>query len=173
MRGFLSLEPDEQTLRRLVEAQNRLRDGLTRQGVSFPERLDAPLLSWPFATRDQLSEAAERLPKVMPILRLGPMEGRPSSDRPGEVGFGLLGAEELQRTLFAELREPVDPDPPKPAFVRLARVAPASRKVGAALRSMGPLDEGGEFLAQILRIWNQTPQGFEVYATMRAEDGRP
>lgn len=175
MRGFLSLEPDAATLAMLTGAQNRLRDALSRQGVSFPDRLGIVLIQWPFGTDDQLSEAAERLTSVVaPRIDLAPLTGNPSSDRPAEIGFPAEGLEAVQETAFRLLREPVDPDPPKPAFVRLARVSPPSRKVGAALRAAGATEAGERpFVAEKLALWRQTPQGFEVCRTMPVDGGRP
>ncbi|GEM_PF-4298665 len=168
MRGYLSLEPDAATRARLLAFQKRLRDALARQGVSFPDRLGAPLLAWPFATLDEIDEAARAVaPRPAPVLTLGTLRGFPNDDRPAEIGFALSGAEGLQAELFGLLRGPLDPDPPKVAAIRLVRVSPPSRKVGAAMRGAGLLGAGGElFVPDALAIWNQTPQGFEIRRTM-------
>ena len=164
MRGFLSLEPDGATLSRLLAAQNRLRDALTRQGVHFPERLGATLLAWPFGTPDELDAAADTLDVALPAMSLASPRGLPNDDRPAEVGCPLLGAEETQARLYASIRALLDPDPPKPAVVRLARIAPPSRKAGAALRSLGSLgDAVSPFHAGALVLWRQTPLGFEAH----------
>lgn len=168
MRGFLSLEPDEATLARLLTLQNRLRDGLTRQGVHFPDRLGAPLLAWPFATLDELDRA--EIDPDLPELSLGPLRGLPNDDRPAEIGCPLLGADAAQAALFAALRSLLDPDPPKAPFVRLARVAPPSRKVGAALRGLGPVGSAvTPFRAGEIVLWRQTPQGFEAHRRLPLE----
>ncbi len=174
MRGFLSLEPDAATRARLVAAQNRLRDALTRQGVSFPDRLGVVLLAWPFGTDDQLSEATERLLGIVPPpILLRSLDGRPNADRPAEAGFVAEGLLPLQDRLFADLRVSLDPDPPKPAFVRLVRISPPSRKVGAALRSaMAGEAESESFGPDQLVLWRQSPQGFEVCRTMPLEHER-
>lgn len=173
MRGFLSLEPDEATLARLLATQNRLRDGLSRQGVSFPDRLGIVLIAWPFGDAVQIEEGATRLEGLMPPpVRLGPLAGRPNDARPAEVGFAAEGLEAFQTALFERLREPLDPDPPKPAFVRLVRVSPPSRKVGAALHTVERPD-AGDFSPQSLAMWRQTPQGFEVCRTMAFDNGGP
>ena len=39
--------------------RDRLRDALARQGVSFPDRLGATLLAWPFGTEEEIARAAE------------------------------------------------------------------------------------------------------------------
>lgn len=173
MKGFLSLEPDEGTHARLATVQNRLRDALTRQGVHFPDRMGVLLLAWPFADRDQLFEAAVRLKEiVVPIVDLRPLGARPNADRPAEIGFDAEGLRPLQDRLFDALRDPLDPDPPKDAFVRLARVSPPSRKVGAALRGAGALGLSvDEFSPVALTIWHQTPTGYETYRTMPVANG--
>lgn len=172
MRGFLSLEPDEATLARLLTVQNRLRDAVTRQGVHFPERLGATLLAWPFGTADEMDAASESIDVPIPELSLSPPRTLPNDERPAEIGCTLVGAEEIQARLFASLRVLLDPDPPKPALVRLARIAPPSRKVGAALRGFGPLgDAVVPFLAGELVLWRQTPQGFEAHRRLRVEQG--
>ena len=172
MRGFLALEPDDATLAGLVARQNRLRDGLARQGVSFADRLNAPLVVWPFARVNELDEAFRRLSPCAFSSSLGPLRGGPNDDRPGEIGHALEGTEPFQGKIWEELRELLDPDPPKPPFVRLVRVSPPSRKVGHTLRSIGLLGTGsGRFIAESLGIWTQTPQGFEIYRRMRLGHG--
>lgn len=164
MRGFLSLEPDDATQARLFAVQNRLRDALNRQGVHFPDRLGPTLLSWPFATLGELDEARESLQVDLPALHLEGLHGLPNDDRPAEVGFSVSGMESLQFELFARLKSLLDPDPPKLPFVRLARVSPASRKVGIALRGSGLVGQGGgPFVPRALTLWRQTPQGFEIH----------
>lgn len=164
MRGFLSLEPDDATQARLVAVQNRLHDALNRQGVHFPDRLGPTLLSWPFATLGELDGARELLHAELPAVQLEGLYGLPNDDRPAEVGFAVSGVESLQFELFARLRSLLDPDPPKPPFIRLTRVSPPSRKVGAALRASGLLGHGGgPFVPRALTLWRQTPQGFEVH----------
>ena len=174
MRGFLSLDPDPATLGLLIARQNLLRDALTRQGVHFtePERLAPVLLAWPFATLDQLSEASQRLSKVPAPIRLGPLVGLPNGDRPAEIGHGVLDLEAFQSELYRAFGRLLDPDPPKPAFVRLARVSPPSRKVGAGLHGTGLLGSNeGLYVPVSLTIWKQTPTGFEPCRTMRGSHG--
>ncbi len=168
MRGFLTLDPDEATHARLVVFQNRLRNALTRQGVSFPDRLAPVLLAWPFATLGELDEAASLVAPCLSNLMLAPLHGNPNDDRPAEVGLRLRGAEAMQSELGALLKQTLDPDLPKPPFVRLVRVSPPSRKVGAALRASGLLGmAAGEFVPQSLSFWRQTPQGFDVHRSLR------
>ncbi len=96
MRGYLSLDPGEETLDRLVEVQNRLRDALTRQGVHFTERtrLAPTLIQWPFGTEDEIEEAAGKLTGLAaPTASLLPLAGKPNADRPAEIGFAVHGVE--------------------------------------------------------------------------------
>ena len=162
MRGFLLIAPDGTTRGRLLAMQNHLRDAVNRQGVHFTERLGAPLLAWPFGTPDEVAEAADLLRGVaLPPFALASLEGRPQEDRPAEVGFRLSGAEGLQEEIERRLKQVLDPDPPQPPFVRLARISPPSRKVGAALRGSRLLGaEGPPFVAAGLEFWTQTPEGF-------------
>lgn len=165
MRGFLSLEPDDETLPRLVALQNRLRDSLTRQGVHFPDRLGPTLLAWPYATLRELDLAAELVPRDLPELTLHRLQGRPNDARPAEVGLVVEGCDGYQAALAARLKDALDPDPPKPPFVRLARVSPPSRKVGAALSPLAG-GGGGPFGSRALLIWRQSPDGFEIHRTL-------
>lgn len=172
MKGFLSLEPDLPTHAQLVAIQNRLRDVLDRQGVSFPERLHAPLVVWPFATLEELDAASEIVPPNRRELTVSATRGFPNDDRPAEVGLALQGAETMQAELWARLRTTLDPDPPKPPRVRLARVAPPSRKVGIALRQANLLGaDDDSYVADAIALWRQTPHGFEMYRRMRLGDG--
>lgn len=177
MRGFLSLDPDPKTREHLVAVQNRLQDSLARQGVHFaePERLAPTLIAWPFGRNEELEEAATLLKGLSaPSARPAPLEGRPNSDRPAEIGFGLLGIESFQAQLYERLRATLDPDSPKDAFIRLVRVSPPSRKVGAALRGSGLLGSDlGAFVPESITLWRQSPQGFEVCRTLSIADGRP
>ena len=174
MRGFLSLEPDETTLSRLVETQNRLRDSIARQGVHFTEadRLAPVLISWPFASLDEIERATTTVIPAPPPLHVDGLHARPNDDRPAEIGHVLQGCEALQRTLFEALRELLDPDPPKPAFVRLARVSPPSRKIGIGLRGSRLLGAGEALFNGInLTFWRQNPTGFERCRTMPFGNG--
>lgn len=167
MRGYVTLDPDGATLARLVETQRRLRDALARQGVHFVEleRIAPTLLAWPFATLDEI-ESVEWVPYVVDP-ELGALRGRPNDDRPAEIGHELRNVETLQGHLYEHLKGPLDPDPPKAAFVRLARVSPPSRKVGAALHGSGLLGLApGPFQATTLTFWRQNPSGFEPCRTM-------
>lgn len=165
MRGLLTLEPDDATEAFLRDVQNRLRNTLTRQGVHFNERLGPTLLSWPFATTDELLHAATLL-HDLPLGRvtLETLHGRPNDDRPAEIGFGVSGAEGLQGALFRRLKAALDPDEPKSPYVRLVRIAPASRKVGTAFRGSGlvALPSNG-FVPRGIALWNQTPTGFVLF----------
>lgn len=175
MRGFLTLDPDKATQARLLAVQNRLRDALDRQGVHFHEVRGATLLAWPFATLPDLDEAAELVGRRQtPEIGTGGLEGLPHGERPSEVGFGLSELGSLQDELAALLKETLDPDPPKPAFIRLVRVAPPSRKVGVALGGSGLLGALiGAFVPASMTIWRQTSQGFEIHRTMRLNHGGP
>ena len=192
MHGFLTLDPDAATQSRLLTLQNRLRNALSRQGVHFPDRLAPTLLVWPFATLEELDQAAEQIrfspfpsagegpgvrgPEVSDerergawpnLVSLESLHGRPNDDRPAEAGLSLAGCEDLQTTLAAILKQTLDPDPPKPPFIRLARVSPPSRKVGAALRASAlPGADAGPFVPCSLTLWRQTPQGFEIHQTL-------
>ena len=175
MRGFLSLEPDAATRLVLAAMQNQLRDALSRQGVSFPERLGATLVAWPFGTTKEIDRAADALAGLtLSRLTLGPLRGRPGDERPSEIGSELQGLDTLVRIIAERIAEPLDPDPPPRPFVRLVRVAPASRKVGIALRASGLMHlEAGVFQGESLGFWRQTPQGFEKCRTMPLSDGGP
>ena len=176
MRGFLSLDPDEETLTRLVATQNRLRSAVSRQGVHFVEveRLPPVLLTWPFATSPEIEEIPTFEIEISETIRLESLQSRPNDERPSEFGFTMHGVASLQSSLFQGLRVILDPDPLQPAFVRLARVSPPSRKVGAAIRSSHLLGQGeGPFKAISLTIWKQNPTGFEPCRTMPLIYGGP
>ena len=168
MRGFVSLEPDAATLARLIAVQNRLRNVSARQGVSFPERLGATLLAWPFGTSAEIDRAVEAVSALdLSPLALGGLGAIPNEERPAGVGFALKGLETFQRDLFARLAQPLDPDPPGAVSLRIVRIAPPSRKVGVALRGSGLLGaEGGPFVVRALGFWSQTPEGFELRRTI-------
>lgn len=173
MRGFLSLEPNAETRRGLGAIQNRLHDSLARQGVHFSDRFGVTLLVWPFGTFEELDEAFQRLQGyVVPSPTVLPFRGRPNDDRPAEVGFEVDGLGPIQEALFQTLKSTLDPDPPKTPFIRLARVSPASRKVGVALRGSSLIGVSGpRFVAESLTLWQQSPQGYEAYRTMALSDG--
>jgi len=173
VRGYLSLEPNPETRRALATIQNRLHDALARQGVHFTDRFGATLLTWPFGTFEELDEAFEKLRgRPIPSLTISPLQGRPNTDRPAEAGFLIEGLEPLQEALFQDLKAALDPDPPKPPFIRLARISPASRKVGVALHGSNLLGVSAPpFVAESLTLWHQSPQGYEAYRTMALSDG--
>lgn len=173
MRGFLSLEPTPAAQQELAAIQNRLHDALSRQGVHFADRFGAPLLNWPFGTLEELDQAAEFLQDVSRLhFYLGTLQGRPNHDRPAEVGFEVLGLQAFQESLFARLKPILDPDPIKPPFIRLVRISPPSRKVGAALHGSGLIGtKAPSFVAASLTLWRQSPQGYEAYRTMALVDG--
>ena len=164
MRGYISFQWALVCHNRLYDCQNRLRDAVARQGVAFPDRLGATLLVWPYGTDGEMERAAASLTGIeIPTLAFSPLQCLPNETRPAEVGFTIEEAESLQIEIYTHLEVILDPDPPKPPFVRLCRIAPPSRKVGAALRGSGLLGmKGPEFVATGLEFWTQTPEGFAL-----------
>ena len=139
-RLLVAVFPDSETLGKLIEVQNKLRELITRQGVRFiaPEKLHLCLRSLSYAEDNETLTGLAKLTELAPVLSAEQIfsqsvSGIPDLDRPKTIAhsFESEPLERINRALMPYFWQ----DSADIGKVALARISPPSKAVGKIIQA--------------------------------------